>query len=148
MGKNAFSALRVVDGAAGQVSANGDANHHRRRKAIIGAPAHEGKLIAELHHGGPDVVEELNFDDRLGAANRSSDSGPHNGGFRQRRIENAVGTELQLQAGSQLENAPLAFDEFLLEILFPAAVGHVLAINNVARVVPHFVAQAGYDEVG
>src|SRR5437660_1166456 len=143
MGKNAFSALRVIDGAAGQVSANGDANHHRRRKAIIGAPAHEGKLIAELHHGGPDVVKKLNFDDRLGAANRSSDGGPHNGGFRKRRIENAIGTEFHLQAGSQFENTALAFDEFLLEILFTAAVSHVLAINNDARVAPHFVAQAG-----
>ncbi len=59
-----------------------------------------------------------------------------------RRIENAVGTEVALQAGGQLEYAAFAFDQLLLQILLAAAIGDVFPENHNALIAPHLVAQA------
>src|ERR1039458_4673415 len=63
--KDTLAALRMVDGAAGQVSADRDANHDGAGESVVRAPADDAELVANLHHRGPDVVEELNLDDWL-----------------------------------------------------------------------------------
>jgi ParB-like chromosome segregation protein Spo0J len=63
-----------------------------------------------LVHGGPDVVEELNFDDGLHAARGVADGAADDVGLGERRVEDALGAELGLQAGGELEDAALAFD--------------------------------------
>src|SRR5208283_504863 len=70
-----------------------------------------------------------------------------NVGFGQRRIEDAVGAELELQASGQFEDSSLAFDQFLLEILFAAGVGYILSEDDDTLIAVHLVAQRGVDEV-
>ena len=53
-----------------------------------------------------------------------------------------------LQPGGQFEHAALAFDQFLLEVLLPAAVGHVFPEDHNAFVTAHLVAQRGVDQIG
>src|SRR5882724_1736431 len=60
-----FAALAVIDAAAGEVAADGHAKYHRRFESAVRTPAHHAELVANLHHGGPDVVEELNFGNGL-----------------------------------------------------------------------------------
>ncbi len=112
----------------------------------VGAPAHQRQFIADLVHGGPDVIEELNLDHRLHAARRVADGAAHDVGLGQRRVEDALGAELGLQAGGELEDAALALD--LGERVFAAGVGHVFAVDDDARIAAHLVVQAGVDEVG
>src|SRR3954451_17105140 len=114
MGEHSFAALGVINGAAGEISADGDANHARRGKSIVGAPANQREFAAKLHHGGPDVIEELYFDDRLQSALGHAGGSAHDVGFRDRRVENAIGSEVALQTRCQLEYSALAFDQFLL----------------------------------
>ena len=91
-------------------------------------------------HGGPDVVEELDFDDRLHAADGHADGAADDVGFGERRVEDAVGAELLLQAGGELEDAALAFDLALAQLLIAAGVGHIFAEDDDARVAAHLVA--------
>src|SRR5580700_2844949 len=100
MRENALATLRVVNGSASQISTDRNPNHAWRRKPVVGAPADQRKFIAQLHHGGPDVVEELNLDHRLHPARGHADRATHDVRFRQRRIEYAIGTEVVLQAES------------------------------------------------
>ena len=136
----------MIDGAAGEIAADGHANHDRAGPLAVGAPAQDGELVVNLVHGRPDVIEELNFDDRLHAAHGVADGAADDVGLGQRRVEDALGAELGLQAGGELEDAALAFD--LGERLFAAGVGHVFAEDDDARVAAHLVVQAGVDEVG
>ena len=138
--------LRVIDRAAGQIAADGHANHGRRSPCAVGAPAHQRQFIANLVHGRPDVVEELNLDHRLHAAHRIADGAADDVGFGQRRVEDALRSEFGLQAGGELEDAALAFD--LGERIFAAGIGHVFAVDDDARIAAHLVAQAGVDQVG
>ena len=68
-----FAALAVINRAAGEVAADRNANHDGRFEMSGGAPANRGHLIAQLHHGRPDVIEELNFGNRFQAANGHAD---------------------------------------------------------------------------
>ena len=105
-----------------------------------------GELVANLVHGRPDVVEELDFDDRLHAADGVADGAADDVGLGQRRVEDALGAEFGLQAGGELEDAAFALD--LGERVFAAGVGHVFAVDDDARIAAHLVVQAGVDEVG
>ena len=84
VGEDALARLRVVDGAAGEVAADGYTNHRRRGPCAVGAPAHQGELVANLVHGRPDVVEELNLDDGLHAAGSVADGPAYDIGFSER----------------------------------------------------------------
>src|SRR5579864_2759138 len=46
MREHAFAALGVIDGSAGQISADGDTNHYWTRESIVGAPANGGEFVA------------------------------------------------------------------------------------------------------
>src|SRR5579863_10480438 len=51
-----FSTLAVINRAAGQVAANGDAHDDWSLEMPRGTPAEDCDLVAQLHHGRPDVV--------------------------------------------------------------------------------------------
>jgi len=67
-----------------------------------------------LHHRGPDVVEELNLDDRLEAAGGHAGSAPNNGSLGERSIKDSIIAELALQAERQLKDSAFAFDQLAL----------------------------------
>ena len=127
VGKDALAALRVVDRTAGQISADGDPYHHRRRVAAIGAPAQQAELIAQLMHRRPDVVEELHLDHWLESARGHADGAADDVGFRQAGVVDAVGAELPLQPGGELEDTALAFHQAIAQLLILAGIGDVLA---------------------
>src|SRR5438132_7566475 len=103
MSENALAALGVVDGAARQVSADGNPNHTGSRKSVVRAPTNERQLVAQLHHRRPDVVEELNLDDRLYAPRGHSGRSTHDRCLGKRRIDNPVRPKIALQAKRKLE---------------------------------------------
>ena len=147
MSENALAALGVVDGAARQVSANRNPNYTGSRESIVGTPANQRKLVAQLHHRRPDVVEELNLNHRLQPARRHSGRSTHDRCLGKRRIEHPVGPKIALQAKGQFEHAAFAFDHLLLQILLAATIGHVLPEDHDALVSLHLIAQRGVDQV-
>ena len=132
--------LRVVDGAAGEIAADGRANDGGRGPGAVRAPAHQGQFIANLVHGRPDVIEELNLDHRLDAAQSVAHGPAYDVRFGERRIEDAIGAKLGLQARGELEDAALSLH--FVERLHAAGVGHVFAVDHDALVAAHLVAQA------
>src|SRR5207245_8566846 len=100
--------LRVVDGTALEISAVCDAHDGGGAERVVGTPAHRGELVTKLVIGGPDVVEELDLDDRLEPACGEPDRPTHDVGLGQGRVVDALAAELPLQAPRDLENAALA----------------------------------------
>ena len=141
--EDALARLAVVRRAAAQVAADRDADHHRAREGVVRPVAHHRHFVAELHHRRPDVVEELDLDDRLDAARRHADGAADDVGLGERRVEHAVAAERPLQAVRDLEDAALALHS--LERLGAAAVGDVLAEDDDARVARHLVFQRAVD---
>ena len=139
VGKNRFSALAVIHTAAGEVAADGHANDHRRFERPIRTPAHHAQLIANLHHGRPDVVEELDFRDGLQAAYGHPQGAPDDAGFRERGIENPVVAVFALQSRGGFEDAALPLH--VPEVVFAAGVSDVFAENGDALVARHLVGQ-------
>ena len=138
-------ALAVINSAAIQVAADGHAQDHGARESAVRAPANGGQLIADLHHRGPDVIEELYFRNGFQTARRHADGAAHDGGFSQRSIEGAAGAELHLQPGGDLEHSAFAFD--VVEIFLARAIGHVLAEDQDVGIAPHLFAQSGVDQI-
>src|SRR5207247_10025546 len=91
-----------------QLATGRDAHDHRSREIVAGAVPQHRHLVAYLHHGGPDVVEELDFDDRFEPPHRHADCAPDDARLRQRRVENTRVAVQPLQTVSQLEHAALA----------------------------------------
>ena len=141
--KYRFAALAVIHPPAGQVAADGHANDHRRFERPIRTPAHHAQLIANLHHGWPDVVEELDFRDGLQSACGHPQGAPDDAGFRERGIENPVVAVFALQSRGSLEDAALPLH--VPEVVFAAGVGDVLAENGDALVARHLVGQGQRD---
>ena len=139
-----FAALAMVNGTAGEVAADGNANHRRAFEVSRRAPALRGHFIAQLHHGRPDVVEELNFRNRLQPSNGHADGAPHDRSFGDRRIEHAARAVLALQARSGLEDAALPFH--VGQIFDAAAVRDIFSEDYDALVAGHFVEQRGRDD--
>src|SRR5205814_7861386 len=101
--------LRMVDGTALEISAIGDAHDGGGAERVVGTPAQRGELVAKLVIGGPDVVEELDLDDRLQPTGGEADRPTHDVGLGQGRVVDAPAAELPLQPPGDLENAALAF---------------------------------------
>ena len=91
--EDALARLAVVRAAAAQVPANRRADDERARKLVARPVAQHRHLVADLHHRGPDVVEELNLDDRLEPARSHPDGASDDAGFGERRVEHAIGAE-------------------------------------------------------
>jgi len=103
------------------------------------------QLVPYLHHGRPDVVQELDLRHRLQTARGHADRTAHDGGFRQRCVKAALRAELDLQPSGGFEYPALALD--FPQILSPAAIGHILAKDPDAGIAPHLLAQRGVDRV-
>src|SRR2546423_1679631 len=81
------------NGAAGR-----DADHHGTGERVVRAVPQHRHLIPQLHHRGPDVVEELDLDHRFDPARRHADGAADDVGFGERRVEDAGAAEGPLQA--------------------------------------------------
>src|SRR6185437_9220447 len=144
--EDAFAGLRVVDGASGKIAADGHANDSGRGPGSAGAPAHQRQLVTKLVHGGPDVVEELDFHHGFNAAHGHAHGAADYVGLGQRRIEDSVRAKLRLERGGELEDAAFALDQVLAQVVLAGAIRHVLAKDEDARVAAHFILQAKVDE--
>ena len=96
MGEYRDARLRVPDGPAGQVPADGYPQHHGAGPLAGRAPPDGGGFALYLLHGGPDVVEELHLGDRPQPSCSLADGPPDDIGFRQRRVVAPVAAELAL----------------------------------------------------
>src|SRR6266481_4136916 len=143
MRENRFAALAVIDRAAGEVAGDGYAQDDGAFEFAVGAPAHDAEFIADLHHGGPDVVEELNFGDGFHASGGHADCPAHDACFSEGRVEDSVGAIFALESCGGFEDAALPF--YVLEIFLAAGVGNVFAEDGDAFVAGHFVLQRGGD---
>ena len=65
MGKRHLARLAVIDTAAAQIPADRRADDYGTGEVPLRPPAHVRQLVANLHHGWPDVVKELDLDHRL-----------------------------------------------------------------------------------
>src|SRR2546422_10836714 len=83
-------------GPAGQVSADGHPDHCGGLEVACRAPAQYAQLIPELHHCGPDVIEELDFGHGLEATRGHADGTAHDAGLSDGRIEDTVRAEAPL----------------------------------------------------
>ena len=145
--KDALARLRVIDRPAGQIPTNRHANDHRAAPRPIRAPAQQRKLIAHLVHRRPDVIEELNLDNRFQPAHGHADRAAHDVRFSQRRIKAAVGPELRLQPRCQLEDSAFALDLAGSQRLVARRIGNVFPEDEDALVPPHLVLQAQVDQL-
>ena len=116
----------MVDRAAGKIAANGHADHHRATERAIRSPPQDTHFVPHLVHGRPDVVEELDLDDRLQPPRRHADGASNNIGLGQGRIEDAITAVFRLQANGQLEHTAFALQVALREIFHPAGIRNVL----------------------
>src|ERR1017187_63152 len=98
--------------AALDVPADGNAQHHRALPFSLTAPAYRRDFIAKLHCGGPEVVAELDFDDRLVTADRHARGDAGDACLSQRRIEHAC-WEGRAQAAGNTEDAALRVRDIL-----------------------------------
>ena len=94
---------------------------------------------------GPDVIKELNLDDRLQAPRGQPDGAAHDVRLGEGRVVDPIAPELPLQAPRDLEHPALPLH--LLEILLPARVGHVLAVHENAWVPRHLVFEAAVQQI-
>src|SRR4029077_9650228 len=106
MRKHALAALGVIDGPASQISADGHSYHAWGRESIVRAPADQRQLIAQLHHGRPDVIEKLDFDHRLESASSHPRGTSDYVGLGQRRVKYAIRAESKVQSFGQIETPP------------------------------------------
>jgi hypothetical protein len=91
--KEGLTGLGVIGPASLQVSTVGNAHDDGRRERAIRAVPHHGQLVADLHHRGPDIVEELDLDDGLHAPGGHSDGPTHDIGLGQGRVVHPIRSE-------------------------------------------------------
>src|SRR5439155_25098396 len=71
--EDVLAGLRVPDGAALEIAADRDAQHHRDGPHTVRPPARRRGLGLDLLHSRPDVVEELDLGGRMEAADGLTD---------------------------------------------------------------------------
>ena len=94
------------------------------------AAEHEARLrrlVDELVHGAEREIGEAHLDDGPRAHHRRADRGAEDGGFRDRRVGDAVGAELLHQAAVLAEHA---------------AAPEILADRPDVRIAPHLLGRA------
>src|SRR5207344_2797513 len=129
--------------AAPQVSPDRYADHDGARECVVRPVPQHRQLVADLHHRGPDVVEELNLDDGLEAARGHAGGAADDVGLGERRVEDPVAAERPLEAVRDLEYAALARDR--RQRVRSTAVGYVLAKDDDPRVAGHLVLEGAID---
>src|SRR5579871_1639421 len=95
------------------VATDGNANDHRRKEVIVGAISDGGKLIANLHHGRPDIITKLNLNDGTKAPQGIPDGYTHDACFSQRSIEAATFAKLRSEPSGRCKHAALAMSNIL-----------------------------------
>src|SRR5690349_20392459 len=96
-------------------------------------------------HGRPDVIKELNLNNRLQAARGHSNCPTDDVCFSEWSVKYALAAELALEVRCYFENAALALNCF--QILLARAIGHVLAKHNDARIAFHLCMQTSIDQI-
>ena len=71
-----------------------------------------GHHVADLVHGAGDEIHELEFGDRTHAGERGAESGADYGGFRDRRVDYALGAKTVDEAVGDFEGAAVNADVF------------------------------------
>src|ERR1700683_5434335 len=140
-----LTALTVVNRATGEVAADSHANYDWAFECAGRSPPDRGEFVTELHHRGPNVVEELDFGDGLKAAQRHSYRPPDAGNLSQRCIEDAIRTKTPLKACCRLEDA--AFTLYFREAVLAAYIRYVLAEYENPLVHGDFVGEGGGNHV-
>src|SRR5688572_24451176 len=130
---------------AANVTTVGSPHDYRCREVVVGSPAHSGQLVTQLHVRGPDVVEELDLDDRLEPTHSESDRAAHDIRLGQRRVVDTGAAEFLLQSPRYLEHAPFPFD--FPEVLLAGYVGNVLPEDENLLIPPHLVLHARVEQV-
>src|SRR4051794_30332412 len=108
MREDRLAALTVPNRTAGQIAADGHAEHHRTRPRTVRAPADRGRLALDLRHGRPDVVEELDLGTWPQTADALADRPADDVGLGERGVEAACDAEGPLQPVRCAEHAALA----------------------------------------
>src|SRR5580765_875177 len=132
MRTDALARLAVIRSAAAPVPADRHADDHRARRRVPRAVSQHRHLVADLHHRGPDVIEELDLDDGLELAGGHPDAAADDRGFGERRVEHTVVAEEALQAVCDLEDAALA--GYDVQALSAARVGDILSEHDDPRI--------------
>ena len=145
VGEEHLARLAVIGRAALEISADRNAYHDGCAPCAVRPPAEVRKLVPKLHVGGPDVVEELNLDDRLEPTRSHADGPADDVRLCQRAVEDPVSAMLCLKAMRRLEDAALALH--LAHIRNAAHVGHIFAEHHNARVPRHLRLKAVVDEI-
>src|SRR5262245_42091742 len=76
--KGGNAGLRVINGSPFQITTNRNTHDYRSFPFITRAPAEQRELISNLVHRRPDIVEELDLNNRLQAARSHSDRATYN----------------------------------------------------------------------
>ena len=118
--------LRMLRGRAARGAQRG--SHHQRRFPLAARHVMNlGGLVHHLVHGEPDEIAEHDVDHRTHAGHRGAHGNAGEAGFRNRRVEHALGAELFHQAGEHFERM--------------ARFGDVFAQNEDARIAAHLFGQ-------
>ncbi len=96
--------------SARQVAADGDAHHQGTGEVAVRSPPDGGRLAAQLLHGRPDVVEELDLGARPQPAQGLSDAAADDVRLRQGCVVATGRPEASLQPAGDPEHAALALD--------------------------------------
>src|SRR3546814_13414808 len=92
-----------------RVRSAGDAQHHRRGEAVVGAPAHRAAIV-DLLQRGFGIFAELDFGHRHQARHRHADRAADNAFLGERSVEHAFDAELVLEAERHGVDAALGPD--------------------------------------
>src|SRR6185295_6943738 len=96
-------------------------------------------------HGRPDVIKELNLNNRLQAPRSHTYCSTDNVCFSEWRVKYPFTAELSLQVCSDFEDATLAFNGF--QVFLTRAIGHVFAKYDNARIAFHLCMQTAIDQI-
>src|SRR6266478_2741885 len=135
----------MINSAAFEIATNRHAHNHRRAPVAARTPTHQCQLVANLMHGGPDVIEELNLNHRFQSARRHANSAPDDVGFGEWRIKDTHTAKLSLQIRGDLKHAAFTFN--FVQGFFARAFSDIFAKYTDARVARHFGVQAAIDQV-
>src|SRR5215469_3108486 len=89
MGEKAFNTGRMPWTSL-DVSADRNSEGYWASPCAVATPTHRRDLIAQLHRGRPEIISELNLDDRLVSCNRHSTGYASNTRLRKGRITDAI----------------------------------------------------------
>ena len=101
----------AVPGIAAFEKAAGDANHHRRREPIHGAPTH-GAAVIQLLGGGVRVFAKLNLGYRQKSGSRHADGAANDAFLGETGIEHSIRAEFVLQSKGRRVHPAFAADIF------------------------------------